>query len=78
MALKEAAIDEPVLHSDETGTRVDAHTACTDRLTYIAVHENRGKKGMDAIGVHLAGAAPVRITFSKKPLRHLKSCHFPH
>ena len=55
-AIKEAAIDEPVLHSDETGTRVDAqtawaHTACTDRLTYIAVHENRGKKGMDAIGI---------------------------
>jgi transposase len=55
-AIKDAVMDEPLLHVDETGTRVDtrtvwAHTAGTDRLTYIAVHENRGKKGMDAIGV---------------------------
>jgi len=55
-AIKEAVISEPILHTDETGSRVDgrtawAHTAGTDKLTYIAVHENRGKKGMDAVGV---------------------------
>jgi transposase len=50
-AIKDAVIDEPLLHADETGTRVDsqtvwAHTACTERLTYIAIHENRGKEGL--------------------------------
>ena len=54
--IKDAMIEEPLLHVDETGTRVDtqtvwAHVACTDRLTHIAIHENRGKKGMDAIGI---------------------------
>jgi transposase len=54
--IQDTVMDEPLLHADETGIRVDtktvwAHTASTDRLTYIAVHENRGKKGMDAIGI---------------------------
>jgi transposase len=55
-AIKDAVIDEPLLHADETGTRVDtrtvwAHAASTDRLAYITLHENRGKKAMDAIGI---------------------------
>jgi transposase len=57
--IKEAIIEEPIIHTDETGTRVDkktvwAHTASTERLTYIEVQESRGKKGMDAIGILLA------------------------
>ena len=54
--IKEAIIEEPLIHNDETGTRVDkqtiwAHTASTEKLTYIEVQESRGKKGMDAIGI---------------------------
>jgi len=57
--IKEAIIEEPLIHVDETGTRVDkqtawAHTASTERLTYIEVQESRGKAGMDAIGILLA------------------------
>jgi len=56
--IKEAIITEPIIHVDETGIRVDkqtvwAHVASTDNLTYIAVEESRGKRGMDAIGVLL-------------------------
>jgi transposase len=56
--IKEALIKEPLIHNDETGTRVDkktiwAHSASTDKLTYIEVQESRGKKGMDAIGILL-------------------------
>src|SRR5215469_4912200 len=57
--IKAGIIQEPLIHVDETGTRVDkqtvwAHTASTDALTYIAVQERRGKKGMDTIGILLA------------------------
>ena len=56
MEIKEAIKTEPLIHSDETGVAADnktawAHVACTDKLTYIDIHENRGKKGMDAIGI---------------------------
>jgi len=55
-AIKEALLLEPVIHNDETGTRVDkktiwAHVASTAGLTYIEVHTKRGKEGMDAIGI---------------------------
>jgi transposase len=54
--IKEAVIMEPLIHNDETGTRVDkqtvwAHTASTKRLTYIEVQQGRGKAGIDAIGI---------------------------
>jgi len=57
--IKTAVINAPIIHSDETGTRVDkqtvwAHTASTDTLTYIEIQESRGKAGMDAIGILLA------------------------
>jgi len=54
--IKEAVRDEVVVHFDETGQRVDgknywAHTASTEKLTYISVEANRGQKGMDSSGV---------------------------
>jgi len=54
--IKEVIVAEPVIGVDETGTRVDkktywAHTASTEKLTYIGIETSRGKKGMDAIGI---------------------------
>jgi len=59
LEIKQAIKTEPLIHSDETGVDVDkktawAHVASTDKLTYIEVHENRGRKGMDAIGILIA------------------------
>ena len=56
--IKAALKAEPLINVDETGTRVDkqtvwAHTASTPDLTYIEIHESRGKTGMDAIGILL-------------------------
>jgi transposase len=59
LEIKEAIKTEPLIHSDETGVDVGkktawAHVASTDKLTYIDVHESRGQKGMDAVGVLIA------------------------
>jgi transposase len=54
--IKEAIINEPLIHVDETGTRVDkktiwTQTASTEGLTYIEVQEKRGKDAINAIGI---------------------------
>jgi len=46
----------PLVHFDETGTRVDkrtlwVHNASNKHFTYLTVEEKRGKAGMDASGV---------------------------
>ena len=54
--IKEAVAAAPLIHNDETGTRIDrknhwAHVASTAFLTYIAIHCKRGKEAMAALGV---------------------------
>lgn len=57
-------ITAPVAHFDETGARVDSRlrwlfAASTDRLTLYALHDRRGKDGIEHAGVlpHFAGVA---------------------
>jgi transposase len=54
--LKDRLAAEPVLHADETGTRVRTtkhwvHTVCSGLLTLIAVHPKRGREALEDIGV---------------------------
>jgi transposase len=54
--LKDRLRGEPVVHADETGTRVRTikhwmHTLSTELLTLIAVHPHRGIKALTDIGV---------------------------
>ena len=54
--IKAHLLESPVLHSDESGVRVNKklhwlHTACTSSFTYYTVHKNRGKEAMDAAGL---------------------------
>ena len=50
--LRQAAINMPVGHFDETGTRVDKHTkwvhvASNSRITYLYLNDKRGRSAMD-------------------------------
>ena len=54
--LRTAVVNVAVLHQDETGIRVGkegwwVHVCSTNRLTYYATHQSRGRPGMDAIGI---------------------------
>jgi len=54
--IRQIVISQPLLHFDETGTRVDKktfwfHNASNDLFTYLTVEEKRGKIGMDSCGV---------------------------
>ena len=54
--LHQAAINMPVGHFDETGTRVDKHTkwvhvVSNESMTYLYLNDKRGRAAMDAQGV---------------------------
>jgi transposase len=54
--LKAALVKAPVLNQDETAVRVGTtgwwvHVCSTDRLTYYAAHQSRGRAALDAIGI---------------------------
>ena len=54
--IKEALIESPVLHQDETGVRVAGkgyweHVSSTATLTHYQVHASRGQEALNAIGI---------------------------
>jgi len=54
--IRQALIKEPVSNFDETGCSVDGkriwlHVAGTEDLTYYEIHDKRGRKAMDDIGI---------------------------
>jgi len=54
--IKEALIQAPVIHQDETGLHVAGkpfwmHVTCTPTLTHYHVHANRGQTALEAIGI---------------------------
>lgn len=54
--IKESLKQQPVLHADESGIRVEGklhwvHTASTDQLTFYQHHPKRGQEAMNAIGI---------------------------
>lgn len=56
--LKQALIQEPILHADETGFRIDKkrnwfHTVSSNQYTYYGVHSKRGLKAIEDMGVLL-------------------------
>lgn len=72
--LKGAAI----VHCDETGARTGGttrwvHSASSDRLTLLAVHERRGREGIDALGV-LPGFDGVAVHDGWTPYRGYADC----
>ncbi len=59
----QAAVKEHLIHTaepahfDETGMRVEnklrwAHVASTEKVTHLAVHDNRGAKALEEIGIY--------------------------
>lgn len=66
-------ITAPVAHFDETGARVDGRlrwlfAASTDQLTFYALHDKRGKDGIDHAGV-LPNFTGVAVHDGFKPYR---------
>ena len=66
-------ITAPVAHFDETGARVQGRlrwlfSASTDRLTFYALHDKRGKDGIDHAGV-LPNFTGVAVHDGFKPYR---------
>ena len=54
--IKEKLIASPIVHFDETGTRVDnktrwVHNASNSKYTYLTVEDKRGHEGMDSSGI---------------------------
>jgi transposase len=54
--IKEALIQAPVIHQDETGLHVAGqrcwmHVTCTPTLTHYHVHAKRGQTALEAIGI---------------------------
>jgi len=66
-------ISAPVAHFDETGARVQGRlrwlfSASTDRLTFYALHDKRGKHGIDHAGV-LPAFTGIAVHDGFKPYR---------
>ncbi len=62
--IKQSLIDSPVLHTDETGMKINGktfwlHVASTSEFTYLQIHEKRGQAAIDDMNIlpHFNGTA---------------------